>query len=72
MTTPQNPISLYDWFDPYDHDHIRAYRQLENTGSWPEGFIPEEVEIPTSGLWHIQIVAKMAQAWMTAMEEGKV
>ncbi len=72
MATPLTPIALEDWFDPYDYEHIRAYRHLEQTGSWPEGFIPEMVTIRSDGIWHILIPAKMAQEWMKQMEKGLI
>lgn len=52
-----------DFFDAYSPHHRDAYRTLENTGSWPEGFIPDNVELgPT---WHVMALSKLAQAWLS-------
>jgi hypothetical protein len=34
-----NQMNLADFFDPNNIEHIRAYRHLENTGSWPKSFL---------------------------------
>ena len=63
-------MTLHEWFDPYDYEHIRAYRQLEQHGFWPEGFIPDHIEI--GRLWQVELTAKMAEAWLNAMERGLI
>ena len=63
-------MTLYEWFDPYDYEHIRAYRYLERNGFWPEGYIPDHIAI--GNLWQVEIGAKMAEAWMNAMERGLI
>lgn len=55
-------LDLIDFFNPYDAQHLKAYRYLEDHGTWPPGFIPSNVE--THAHWHVFIGAKMAQAWM--------
>jgi len=60
-------MTIYEWFDPYNVDHIEAYHHLEANGSWPFAFIPEDVELRSDGLWRIEIQAKMADAWMSHM-----
>jgi len=37
-------MTLYDWFDPSNKEHIRAFHYLMDTGNWPVGFVPDEVE----------------------------
>ena len=34
------PMSIIDWFNPEDIDHLRAYEFLVRTEKWPEGFVP--------------------------------
>lgn len=58
-----NRIPIADWFDPHNPAHLRAYRVLDETGAWPDGFIPEDVEL--SGGWHGQVIAKCGHAWMS-------
>jgi len=65
-------VNFDDWFDPYNMEHVSAYRHLERNGTWPEGFIPDDVEVRSDGLWNIIIVGKMAQAWLSTMENGEI
>ena len=37
-------MTLLDWFDPDNIEHLKAYKHLQETGIWPEGFIPEDNE----------------------------
>ena len=60
--------NLIEWFDPYNRDHVAAYRHLQTTGFWPEGFIPPGMEIPT--YWNISVIGKLADAWINHMLEG--
>ena len=61
-------MTLPEFFDPYDPNHIAAYRYLESTGSWPVGFLPYEIEI--GSCWQMEILAKMAEAWLKKMEQS--
>jgi hypothetical protein len=61
-------ISIYDWFDPHDLKHLRAYRQLQTTGCWPEDFPPDHVELGTG--WQMLITHKMADAWVDEKLKG--
>ena len=56
---------LVDWFDPYNIEHIRAYRHLQNTGIWPCGFISAGVVIGSN--WQILIASKLSNAWVDHM-----
>ena len=55
-------ITIYDFFDPYDIDHIEAYHQLCQTGEWPKGFIPEGIEF--TNVWQVELAQKLADAWV--------
>jgi hypothetical protein len=55
-------MTIYEFFDPYNMDHIEAYQHLGKTGHWPEGFLPENIEI--APLWQIRILEKLANAWI--------
>jgi hypothetical protein len=44
-------MTLYEWFDPSDKGHIKAFHIATTTGRWPKGFIPDGVELGT--LWSI-------------------
>ena len=61
-----------EFFDAHNPEHRAAYRHLETTGSWPEDFIPDDVELgPT---WHVVALAKLGQAWLayTSADDANV
>lgn len=65
-------VKFSDWFDAGNLEHVRAFKHLSTTGTWPEGFIPDHVVL--SSVWHYDVVAKMAAAWMNYIlpfDEGK-
>lgn len=62
-------MTLDEFFNPHDINHVMAYRHLEETGSWPKGFLPEEVYNSMGPTWHVELVGMMAQAWLKHMEE---
>ena len=44
--------SIVDFFNPYSIEHLKAYRHLEKTGFWPEGFVSDEmVNHPRINSW---------------------
>ena len=54
--------NLCEWFDVSNIDHLKAYRHLEQHGSWPEGFIPENVN--RNHMSTIVILGKLAGAYL--------
>jgi hypothetical protein len=61
-------MKIIDFFDPYNFDHLQAYRHLEEHGQWPQGFLPDDIELD-SGPWVISLIKKMALAWLIHNEE---
>jgi len=59
-----------DWFDPYDFNHISAFSYLRDTGHWPEGFIPDNIDM--GNIWQFDVVAKIAAAWVDHMMEKRI
>lgn len=57
-------IKVHEWFDPYNVDHVHAYHHLQQTGSWPEGFIPEDMNIHVHFGWPVFIAEKLATAYV--------
>ena len=41
----KNTLYLHDYFEPSNPSHLDAWRKLNENGSWPEGFIPENVQV---------------------------
>ena len=62
-------MDFIEWFDPYNHNHTDALVYLQETGCWPEGFIPEEVEL--QGGWTRDLNRKLANAWIMYRQAAK-
>jgi hypothetical protein len=62
-------MTIYDWFDPDNIDHIKAYNELQTNGVWPKGFIPNNVTL--GPMWHINIAFILADRWVKYMLEEK-
>ena len=62
-------MKINDWFDPYDREHLEAYKHLNDTGCWPEGFVPEDMEYPPAH--QILIAGKLAACWVYHRLEEK-
>lgn len=70
MTTKaRNLISIDEWFDPLNKDHIAAYQHLSDTGTWPPEFLPDDIFFPHS--WQILLLNKLADAWVKYMTTEK-
>jgi hypothetical protein len=59
--------TFIDFFDPANIDHIIAYNHLQLHGTWPEGFIPDTVELDAN--WYLQLMIKMANYWVEYMTQ---
>ncbi len=57
-------MNILDFFDVNDIEHIRAYRNLQNTGMWPKGFIPEGTTFPPYA-WQSSVASMLADAWVS-------
>lgn len=55
-------MTIVEFFDIHNTDHLVAWRHLSNTGNWPENFLPENIKFPI--LWQIEIRDKMVEAWI--------
>jgi hypothetical protein len=62
-------MTIYDWFDPDNKDHIKGYNELQDTGMWPKGFIPNNVTLVPN--WHVIIPFMLADRWVKHMLEEK-
>lgn len=58
-------MKIIDYFDPTNIEHIEAYVYLEDTGQWPEGFVPDGMEFPN--LWQVTLANKLASKWIEHM-----
>ena len=55
-------MTIIEWFDIKNIDHIRAYEHMAKTGQWPKGFVPDDIEFVTN--WNILIMSKMADEYV--------
>ena len=56
-------ISIVDFFDPGEPEHMKAYKHLRDTGVWPVGFISDNVlfsdNIIFESYWYIRLLHKL-------------
>ncbi len=53
---------LNDWFDVTNLIHLKAYKHLMDKGTWPKGFIPDNVERPSG--WQVALMNKLSNAFI--------
>jgi len=61
-TRTKDRMSLCEWFDPNNIDHLHAYHILQTTGNWPPNFVPKDIRIENG--WQIIIASKLADEWI--------
>ena len=60
-------MTIIEYFDPTNIEHLRAYDVLQRTGSWPRSFWRDHIEknmlvIPAG--WSYGIASKLADAYV--------
>ena len=55
-------MDIAEWFDIKYIKHLEAYRHLQNTGMWPEGFIPKGVVLKPT--WQTDLMAAFTNAYI--------
>ncbi len=55
-------MNITEWFDIKNIEHVKAYKILGVTGSWPEGFIPDHIEFQPT--WSILLMMKFTEAFL--------
>ena len=63
-------MNVAEYFDPYNMEHLLAYRFLKENGKWPEGFIPQEIS--DQPVWSRDVRIKMTEAWIEQVLAGNV
>ena len=59
-------MNLVEWFDIRETDHFMAYKHLMKNGMWPEGFIPDDVEIPNN--WQVSLMGNIVDEFIRQNE----
>ncbi len=60
-------ISVIDWFDPNNMEHLQAWKDLQKTGFWPKPFwdkmlFDDRIKMTTN--WQYGICSKIADAFV--------
>ncbi len=55
-------MRIEKFFDPRNIEHIKAYKELQDTGAWPKGFIPEGTEFGPG--WQALLAFRIADLYM--------
>jgi len=62
-------MNIVDWFDPSNIEHLKAYKHLQDTGVWPEGFLPEDIEMLP--LWSLLLSGKIVDVYLKEKLENE-
>jgi len=57
---------IKNWFDPYSDEHLDAFKEVNRTGMWPEGFVPNDMHF--SSFWRLELLEILAKAWLDHRE----
>jgi len=68
-TSQFDSLSIVEWFQTDNHEHLEAYRCLCEYGVWPEGFLPSDAEFPN--MWQVLLGQKLAGCWVNHMLKSK-
>jgi len=63
-------VLFTEWFKPCNTEHLNGFLEFENTGSFPKGFLPENILFDEN--WHKIAISDMAEQWMRQAIVGKV
>jgi len=55
-------MTLKEFFNPCDPDHVEAYVHLRKKGQWPEGFLPKCITVSPSGEESLEMT--LARFWV--------
>jgi len=59
-------MSIVDYFDPKNIEHIKAFKYMQDTGTWPKKFWKEmeAVGVEFLGAWHSSLAFKIADVYV--------
>jgi len=63
-------MSIVEFFDPCNIDHLRAWHHLCKYGCWPAWFVPEGTTF--DHVWQVSIAGKLANAYVEFAMAGSV
>jgi hypothetical protein len=65
-------MEIIKFFDPYNMEHIKAYKHMITYGFWQEGFLPKDIEYADNATWQIVLAFKMTNVWVEQVLAGNV
>jgi hypothetical protein len=72
LRTEWKSMPIYEWFDPYNVEHMKGWMQFQRIGQWPQAMWDNEVsqlDLPKN--WQTKMGKKVSEAWMKHLLEGK-
>jgi hypothetical protein len=63
-------MTITEYFDPTNKEHLQAFRTLQETGTWPNNFPPQDCTF--SSIWQIEIYSKIANIYILFAFSGKI
>ena len=63
-------MNILDWFDIDNPKHLLTYKQLQNTGLWPEGFIPKDIKF--TSCWQVILDSRLANRFIEEKLSGDI
>lgn len=60
-------MTIVEFFDPEDTEHLKAYKHLEETGVWPEWFFEKLKGLEFSSAWYSSLAFKIARKFLNDM-----
>lgn len=61
-------MTILDWFDIENIEHLKAYKHLQATGVWPKGFLPKDITFEPA--WTIALSGRLADRFIKEKFSG--
>lgn len=60
--------TIDEWFNPKNIEHLKAFRHLQDFGTFPDNFLPNHIIVTHN--WYINVLIGMAECWLYSNIEG--
>ena len=64
-------MTILDWFDIDNIEHLKAYKHLRATGCWPKDFLPKDITTFES-MWISRLSDRLADRYVEEKLSGDV
>jgi len=55
-------MTIIEWFDPTNIEHLKAFQEMFQEGFWPKDFIPKDMKFPEG--WCIRLTSKLVNLYL--------